>query len=65
MTIEELYEASRIPLILYDGTRIKNEFIKTYGSAKVDMFCIDWISENIVVFPEGCYTREDRERWCV
>ena len=62
MTLRELYEASRVPLILYDGTKIRNEFIKTYGSAKVDMFCIDWRSESIVVFPEGCYTPADVKR---
>lgn len=65
MTIKELYDASRNPVILYDGTKIRYEFIKTYGNAKVDMFCIDWRTESIIVFPEGWYTREDRERWCV
>ena len=65
MTIEELYDASMNPLILYDGTRILAEFLETYGKNNVDMFCIDWKSNRIVVFPEGCYTIDDRKRWNV
>lgn len=63
MTIKELYVASRNRLILYDGTRIIGEFLNTFGENEVDMFCIDWKSDSIVVFPEGCYTIDDRKRW--
>lgn len=65
MTIKELYEASRNPLILYDRTRITSEFIMTFGNFNVDMFCIDWRSNRIVVFPEGCYSTDDKKRWGV
>ena len=61
MKLHELYEASRVPLILFDGTIITTDFIETYGDSKVDMFTVDY-AYNIIVFPEGCYTQDDVKR---
>lgn len=61
----ELYEASRLSCILFDGTRITPDFIRTYGSAEVDMFTFDFRSMRCVIFPSGCYTEEDLKRWDV
>lgn len=65
MILSELWNASRVPCVLYDGTRITYEFIQTYGETEVDMFTFDWRSYSCVIFPTGCYTEEDRERWDV
>lgn len=61
----DLYDASRLPCILFDGTKITSDFIKTYGYAEVDMFTFDWRTMSCVIFPTGAYTEEDRKRWDV
>lgn len=61
MTLRELWDASRCPCVLFDGTRINSDFVKTFGDRKVDMFTVDY-EYNIIVFPEGCYTPADVKR---
>ena len=61
----DLWDASRLPCILFDGTRITADFIITYGCAEVDMFTFDWRTMSCVIFPTGAYTEEDRKRWDV
>lgn len=63
MKLHELWDASRCPCILFDGTKITYEFIQTYGEAEVDMFTFDWRSMSCVIFPSGCYTEDDQKRW--
>lgn len=61
MKLHELWETSKVPLVLFDGTRINSDFVETYGDSKIDMFTVDY-EYNIIVFPEGCYTHDDVKR---
>lgn len=61
MKLCELYEVSRVPLVLFDGTKITSDFVDTFGESKIDIFTVDY-EYNIIVFPEGCYLPEDLKR---